>query len=117
MVREDVKTLARKAGEVGSVTHEEFAEYIVLLEGQHRVGDEWQAVEQPYMAVDGKLAMANEDHRRQGDDQPQLLRQRALRWFFPKRNRSGSVHVARQPSRGPAGEPVPNPERLRPTVR
>ncbi|HEX9075650.1 MAG TPA: hypothetical protein VF932_07705 [Anaerolineae bacterium] len=66
MVREDVKTLARKAGEVGSVTHEEFAEYIVLLEGQHRVGDEWQAVEQPYMAVDGKLAMANEDHRKQG---------------------------------------------------
>src|SRR5512142_3336616 len=66
MVREDVMTLARKAGEVGSVTHEEFAEYIVLLEGQHRVGDEWQAVEQPYMAVDGKLAMANEDHRRQG---------------------------------------------------
>ncbi len=66
MAREDVVQLARRAGDVGSVTHEEFADYIVLLESQRRVGDDWQSVEQPYMAVDGKLAMANEDHRKQG---------------------------------------------------
>lgn len=66
MAREDVLTYARKAGDVGTVAHEEFADYIVMLESQRRVGDDWQATEQPYMAVDGKLAMANEDHRKQG---------------------------------------------------
>ena len=66
MTREDVVAMARKAGDVGTVTHEEFADYIVMLETQRRIGDDWQSVEQPYMAVDGKLAMANEDHRKQG---------------------------------------------------
>ncbi len=66
MARESAVALARKAGEVGKVNHEEFADYIVMLESQKKVGDEWQPVEHAYMAVDGKLAMANEDHRRQG---------------------------------------------------
>jgi hypothetical protein len=66
MARESAVALARKAGEVGKVNHEEFADYIVMLESQRKVGDEWQPVEHAYMAVDGKLAMANEDHRRQG---------------------------------------------------
>ncbi|MBI4787881.1 MAG: hypothetical protein HY782_12630 [Chloroflexi bacterium] len=66
MTREDVLAVARKAGDVGTVTHEEFADYIVMLEAQRRIGDDWQTVDQPYMAVDGKLAMANEDHRKQG---------------------------------------------------
>ena len=66
MTREDVVAMARKAGDVGTVTHEEFADYIVMLETQRRIGEDWQSVEQPYMAVDGKLAMANEDHRKQG---------------------------------------------------
>ncbi len=66
MTREDVVALCRKTGDVGMVTHEQFADYIVLLESQRKVGDEWQPVEHAYMAVDGKLAMANEDHRRQG---------------------------------------------------
>ncbi len=65
MSRENVVRVAQKAGDVGSVKHEEFADYIILMESQRRVGDEWLSVEQPYMAVDGKLAMANEDHRRQ----------------------------------------------------
>ncbi len=66
MTREDVLALCRKTGDVGAVKHEEFADYIVLLESQRKIGDDWQPVAHAYMAVDGKLAMANEDHRRQG---------------------------------------------------
>ncbi len=66
MSRENVVKVAQKAGDVGAVKHEEFADYIILMESNRKVGDEWQTLEQPYMAVDGKLAMANEDHRRQG---------------------------------------------------
>ncbi len=65
MTREDLIDLCRRAGDVGAVKHEEFADYIVTLESQRKVGDDWQHVEHAYMAVDGKLAMANEDHRRQ----------------------------------------------------
>ena len=36
-----------------------------MLESRRKVGDDWQTTEHAYMAVDGKLAMANEDHRRQ----------------------------------------------------
>ncbi|MBI3913279.1 MAG: hypothetical protein HY327_03730, partial [Chloroflexi bacterium] len=66
MTREEILALCRRAPDVGSVKHEEFADYIIVLETQRRVGDEWQAVEHAYMAVDGKLAMANLDHRKQG---------------------------------------------------
>ena len=66
MTREEILALCRKARDVGSVKHEEFADYVVVLESRRKVGDEWQAVEHAYMAVDGKLAMANEDHRKQG---------------------------------------------------
>lgn len=66
MSRENALVLARKAGDVGKVAHEEFADYIVMLESQKKTSDGWQPVEHAYMAVDGKLAMANEDHRRQG---------------------------------------------------
>ncbi|MCL4489640.1 MAG: hypothetical protein M1570_16160 [Chloroflexi bacterium] len=77
MTREDVLALCRKAGTVGAVKHDEFADYVVLLESQRKVGDDWQSVGHAYMAVDGKLAMANEDHRRQGKrldfGEPQVL--------------------------------------------
>jgi hypothetical protein len=66
MTREEVLALCRKARDVGSVKHEEFADYVVVLESRRKVDEEWQAVEHAYMAVDGKLAMANEDHRKQG---------------------------------------------------
>jgi|YNPNPStandDraft_1061719.scaffolds.fasta_scaffold90028_2 hypothetical protein len=66
MTREEVLALCRKARDVGAVKHEDFADYIVVLESRRKIGDEWQAVEHAYMAVDGKLAMANEDHRKQG---------------------------------------------------
>jgi hypothetical protein len=66
MTREEILALCRKARDVGSVKHEEFADYVVVLESRRKLGDEWQEVEHAYMAVDGKLAMANEDHRKQG---------------------------------------------------
>jgi hypothetical protein len=50
---------------VGSVKHEDFVDYIVVLESRRKVDNEWQTTEHAYMAVDGKLAMANEDHRKQ----------------------------------------------------
>ncbi len=65
MNREEVLALCRKARDVGSVKHEDFADYVVVLESRRKVGEEWQTVEHAYMAVDGKLAMANEDHRQQ----------------------------------------------------
>lgn len=74
MTREEILALCRKARDVGSVKHEEFADYVVVLESRRKVhteqsrsvGEEWQVVEHAYMAVDGKLAMANEDHCKQG---------------------------------------------------
>ncbi len=50
---------------MGAVKHEDFVDYILVLETRRKIKDEWQNVEHAYMAVDGKLAMANEDHRKQ----------------------------------------------------
>jgi hypothetical protein len=66
MTREEILALCNKAHDVGSVKHADFVDYVVVLESRRRVGDEWQTVEHAYLAVDGKLAMANEDHRKQG---------------------------------------------------
>ncbi len=66
MTREEILDVCRRARDVGAVKHEEFCDYIVVLQQRKKVDDEWATVEAPYMAVDGKLAMANEDHRRQG---------------------------------------------------
>jgi hypothetical protein len=66
MTREEVLALCRKARDVGSVKHEDFVDYVVVLESRRKVDEEWQTVGHAYMAVDGKLAMANEDHRKQG---------------------------------------------------
>lgn len=66
MTREQVLEICRRAPAVGAVKHEEFADYVVPLHQRKKIDDEWVSVQVPYMAVDGKLAMANEDHRRQG---------------------------------------------------
>jgi hypothetical protein len=66
MTREEILALCNKAHDVGSVKHADFVDYVVVLESRRRVNDEWQTVEHAYLAVDGKLAMANEDHRKQG---------------------------------------------------
>jgi hypothetical protein len=66
MTRDEVIALCRQARDVGAVKHEDYADYVVVLEARRKVGDEWQTIERAYMAVDGKLAMANADHRKQG---------------------------------------------------
>lgn len=66
MTREQVLDICRRAPAVGAVKHEEFVDYVVPLHQRKKIDDEWVSVQVPYMAVDGKLAMANEDHRRQG---------------------------------------------------
>jgi hypothetical protein len=66
MKREEVVALCRRARDVGKVRHEDYCDYIVPMEKRRRSGDEWVTVESAYMSVDGKLAMANEDHRLQG---------------------------------------------------
>jgi len=66
MKREDILELCRKAPPIGQVKHEDFVDYIVVLEQNRRVAGEWVRVESAYMAVDGKIAMATLDHRLQG---------------------------------------------------
>ena len=66
MTREELVGRCRKAPDVGEVKHEEFADYITLIERRRRTGQGWATAETPYMSVDGRLAMANTDHRRQG---------------------------------------------------
>jgi hypothetical protein len=66
MTREEILALCNKAHDVGSVKHADFVDYVVVLESRRRAGDKWQTVEHAYLAVDGKVAMANDDHRKQG---------------------------------------------------
>lgn len=66
MTRDEILALCTKARDVGSVKHADFIDYVVVLEGRRKVNGEWQTMEHAYMAVDGKVAMANEDHRKQG---------------------------------------------------
>ncbi|MEX2684667.1 MAG: hypothetical protein Q6373_024055 [Candidatus Sigynarchaeota archaeon] len=66
MKREELINLCRKARDVGKVRHEDFVDYVIGLEKKRRIGEEWVTSETAYMSVDGKLAMANEDHRLQG---------------------------------------------------
>jgi hypothetical protein len=66
MTREQILQILRATPNVGQVSHEEFADYVVALTQRRRGEDGWQSTEHPYMTVDGKLAMANQDHARQG---------------------------------------------------
>lgn len=66
MTRAEIVELCRKTPNLGEVKHENFIDYIVAVEQRRQVDGEWQTVERAYMTVDGKLAMANLDHRRQG---------------------------------------------------
>jgi hypothetical protein len=65
MTRDEILALCNKARDVGSVKHADFVDYVIVLEGRRKVNGEWQTTEHAYMAVDGKLAMANLDHRQQ----------------------------------------------------
>ena len=66
MTREELLALCRKTPDVGQAKHEDFMDYIVVLEHRKRTERGWDRVENAYMAVDGKIAMANLDHRLQG---------------------------------------------------
>jgi hypothetical protein len=66
MTRDEILALCNKARDVGSVKHADFIDYVVVLEGRRKVNNEWQKTEHAYVTIDGKLAMANEDHRKQG---------------------------------------------------
>lgn len=77
MTREQILQVVRATPNVGAVKHEEFADYIVALTQRKKGEDGWQTTEHPYMTVDGKLAMANQDHIRQNKrldfNTPQIL--------------------------------------------
>lgn len=77
MTREQLLQIARATPNIGAVKHEEFVDYIVALSQRKKGDDGWQTVEHPYMTVDGKLAMANQDHLRQNKrldfNTPQIL--------------------------------------------
>jgi hypothetical protein len=66
MNREELIQICQQAPKVGAVSHEEFVDYIVILEQPRKVNGQWEKKGTAYMSVDGKVAMANEDHRRQG---------------------------------------------------
>ncbi|CAG0947547.1 hypothetical protein ANRL1_04255 [Anaerolineae bacterium] len=65
MTRDEILALCNKASDVGSVKHADFIDYVVVVESRRKINGEWQNVENAYLAVDGKLAMANADHRKQ----------------------------------------------------
>ncbi|MCI0477403.1 MAG: hypothetical protein L0Y55_14250 [Anaerolineales bacterium] len=66
MTREQILQVLRATPNIGKVTHEEFADYVIAITQRRRGEEGWQNTEHPYMTVDGKLAMANQDHARQG---------------------------------------------------
>ncbi len=65
MTHENLINLCQKAPKIGMVSHQEFVDYIVVLDKVRRLQGKWERTETAYMSVDGKVAMANEDHRRQ----------------------------------------------------
>jgi len=65
MTREELLALCRKTPDVGQAKHEDFVDYILVLEHHRRTERGRERVENAYMAVDGKIAMANLDHRLQ----------------------------------------------------
>ncbi len=65
MNREDLLELARRTPDVGRARHADFVDYLVPVETTRHQRGEWATVENAYMTVIGKLAMANQDHRAQ----------------------------------------------------
>jgi hypothetical protein len=66
MTREELIARCRKAPDVGDLKHEDFADFVTVIERRKRTDKGWTSEGTPYMSVDGRLAMANADHRRQG---------------------------------------------------
>ncbi len=66
MTRDGIVQLLEKAGPLGTVHHRDFIDFVVLLDKQQKVNGQWVTVQQPYMTVDGRIAMACRDHASQG---------------------------------------------------
>mgnify|MGYP001057398163 CR=1 FL=1 len=66
MTRDELIAICRRAPDFPEAKHEEFVDYITVIERRRKEGQQWVVEEAPYMSVDGRLAMANADHRRQG---------------------------------------------------
>ncbi|NLT43209.1 MAG: hypothetical protein GXX93_11090 [Anaerolineae bacterium] len=66
MTHDELLAWCRRAPDRGATKHEEFIDYITLIERRQRVDNRWVTRALPYMSVDGRLAMANVDHDRQG---------------------------------------------------
>ena len=64
MTREQILQIVRATPNFGKASHEEFADYVLALSQRKKTDDGWQTTEHAYMTVDGKLAMANQDHAR-----------------------------------------------------
>lgn len=65
MTSEDILEICERAGAVGAVTHAEFANFVIVLSRSKKVDNEWVNIENCYMPVEGKVAMARADHARQ----------------------------------------------------
>jgi hypothetical protein len=66
MTRDDIVQLLEKAGPVGTVHHRDFIDFVLLRDKQQKVDGQWITVQQPYMTVDGRIAMACRDHTNHG---------------------------------------------------
>ncbi len=83
MTRDDIVQLLEKAGPVGTVHHRDFIDFVLLLDKHQKVKGQWITVQQPYMTVDGRIAMACRDHANQGKrldfHDPQVIENSELR--------------------------------------
>ncbi len=83
MNRDDILQLLEKAGPIGTVHHRDFIDFVLLLDKQQKVNGEWITIQQPYMTVDGRIAMACRDHTNQGKRldflEPQIVENSELR--------------------------------------
>jgi hypothetical protein len=65
MTHDEIIARCRRTPDMGELKHEDFADYITVIERRKRTDQGWVNEGAPYMSVDGRLAMANDDHRRE----------------------------------------------------
>lgn len=65
MTREQLLKFCKEAGEIGTVKYENYMSYIVVMTNRKKGDNGWETTETPYMAVDGRVRMARDDHRNQ----------------------------------------------------
>lgn len=65
MNQDKILDYCKRTPDVGAVKHEDFADYVIAMQQRKKTNDGWVSIESPYMQVDGKVAMAVQDHIRQ----------------------------------------------------